>query len=434
MRTAGLLALVLFLPSFVHAAVPPSLDVYTVSDSTIYPSAAAGSGLATTTTVDIAFSEQVKTSIKILSSDGAMIKSLYSSSGVTNPAPKVWDGKNSSGALVGNGVYTIFISATSTAVGGLAMIDSSKTITVASSGDSSSTATSDTSSAVPDTVTTTTFSGGGGSAEYLPIPTLRIVANGNRTLSANAETAFTAVVYDSRGNKRDDAIVMWSFGDGEQKTGTNVYHTYYDPGDYAAVVHATTADGGDLRVEIVITVRDTSVKIASLSSRGIALVNDDIRTLDLSLWRLSMGGQEFKIPADTKILAGRTVFLSSRVTGLPLANSASLLYPSGEVAYAYPVGALTMSQGIVPIVSATQPIAPIVSYKKVQRVESINSTQNISLHEEEVIAPATSTELAAAGALSAGVASAPVAKLLSSSWTYGLFGIIVTAAGAFILL
>ena len=84
MRTVGLLALVIFFPALVHAA-PPALTTYTISHDTIYPAATAESGLATTTAIDIAFSERVKASIKIISVNGAMVKSLYSSPGVTNP-------------------------------------------------------------------------------------------------------------------------------------------------------------------------------------------------------------------------------------------------------------------------------------------------------------------------------------------------------------
>ncbi len=126
--------IVLFLftfPAFAYAANPPALTTYTISHDTIYPTATVESGLATTTSIDIAFSGQVKTSIKIMSASGVMMKSLYSSQSVTNPASKIWDGMNSKGTRVDDGVYTILISATSTADRSLSVIDSSRTITVA---------------------------------------------------------------------------------------------------------------------------------------------------------------------------------------------------------------------------------------------------------------------------------------------------------------
>lgn len=362
MRFVSLLALMFLLPAFAHAA-PPSLTTYTLSQGTIYPGSSNDSGLATTTSIDTAFSEQVKVSIKIVSAGGSTIKSLYSSSGVTNPTPKIWDGTNTAGATVSNGTYTIFISATSTATS-LTMSDSSKTIIVTSS---DPTPPSD--EPVSESTTTTVPASSGAPPEYIPIPTLRIITDGDRTVSSGADTPFTAVVYDSKGNKRDEALVRWSFGDGMQRTGASVYHTYYYPGEYLAVVHATTPDGGDETAESIVTVKDASIKITSISARGISLVNDSQRTLDLSLWRLSMGGKEFKIPADTQILAGRTTLFPSQIIELPIAGSASLLYPSGEVVAVYPMS------------PNEQPTSGVSGYKKVSEVEPILSARaDVQIH------------------------------------------------------
>jgi len=261
---------------------------------------------------------------------------------------------------------------------------------------------------------------------------LHIVTSGDRTVSSGAETAFTAVVYDGKGNKRDDAMVTWSFGDGMRKTGASVFHEYYDPGEYLAVVHATTADGGDALHEIVVTVKDASIRIASISARGITLMNSDSRTLDLSLWRLSAGGQEFKIPADTHILAGHTILFPSQVIELPAADSAFLLYPSGEVAATYPP------------VQVMQPSASPASFNQVQaaRLDEaparqgepvISTATNIQTHDEGVRAPAATTKLAAAGAALPSVPK-KANGLLNSPWTLSLLGVIAVAGGAFIFL
>lgn len=431
MRIAGLFALAFLLPAFAHAAGSPTLKTYTISHDTIYPTATAGSGLATTTTIDIAFFEQVqKASIKIVSTNSTVVKLLYLSSGaVTNPNPRVWDGKNDAGVQVNNGTYTILISATSTAPDNLAMVDSSKTITVASSSGSPP---PDDSSDTADVTTETTVntSSGGGPSEYLPIPTLRIVTNGNRTVSSGADIVFTATVYDNKGNKRDDAVVAWSFGDGMRRTGASVYHAYYDPGEYLAVVHATTSDGGDTQNEILMTVKDASIKIMSVSPRGIALTNNDSRTLNVSLWRLSMGGQEFKIPEDTQILAGRTVLFPSQVIELPIANSASLLYPSGEIAATYP-------ETITATVPSAQPFTSRTSFNKVQTVEPITSKQaNIQTYDEAVSAPTATTELAAVGAALPPVSSnnSRSAGIFKSPWTLGFLGVLALAGSVFIFL
>lgn len=422
MRTVGLIALVvLSLPALVHAA-EPTLTVYTISHDTIYPNATAESGLATTTTIDIAFSEQVKASIKIVSAGGVLVKSLYTSTSVTNPTPKIWDGTNTAGARVDDGAYTVLISATSTATG-IPMTDSSKTITAVLPSDSTPSG-----DAPPDTIEATTEeavpSSGGGPTEYLPIPALRIISSGARIVSSGADTPFTAVVYDGKSNRRDDAVVTWSFGDGMRRTGASVFHKYYDPGEYIAVVHATTSDGGDARSEVVITVKDARIKIASVSARGITLANNDSRTLDLSLWRLSMGGKEFKIPEDTQILAGHITLFPSQVIELPIADSAFLLYPSGEVATTYPsaVPAAEMPQ---------QPLPAEASYKKVSEVEPTTGAKaNTPAHDEAVDAPEATNELAASGA----APPSRVAEIFKSPWMLGFLSVLALAGSAFIFL
>lgn len=289
---------------------------------------------------------------------------------------------------------------------------------------SSSSTSSTTASGATSTTATAAPSSGGGSPEYLPIPVLRIVTSGPRSISSGADTAFTATIYDNKGNRRDDAFVTWSFGDGMRKTGASVFHTYYEPGRYLAVVHASTPDGGDALTETVITVTEAAIEIASVSSRGITLVNRGTRTLDLSFWRLSAGGREFKIPQDTQILAGHPVPFSSKVTGLPFADSTLLLYPDGEVAAMYPTSPTKK-------VTVVQPSSNLVSYKKVSEVEPIVSARTEALiHEEAVDAPAAAIELAAAGAAS----STSVSKIFKSPWTLGFLGVLALAGGAFIFL
>ncbi|MFH1178303.1 MAG: PKD domain-containing protein [bacterium] len=438
MRIAGLLILVLFFPAFAHAGEPTA--TITVSHDTIYPTATAASGLATTTAITVKFSEQVRASIKIMSASGTKIRQLYPSSGsssnpVTNPTAKIWDGKSDAGTRVADGIYTILISATSTAPApdNLPMTDSSRTITIASPDDGSSDPSGD-SSDTTDTTTDTTTSSSGGPTEYLPIPTLRIITSGVRTVSSGADTAFTAAVYDGKGNKRDDATVTWSFGDGMRKTGASVFHAYYDSGEYLAIVHAVTSDGGDALSEMIITVKDASIKIVSISPRGITLANNDSRTLDLSLWRLSAGGKEFKIPENTHILAGRTTLFPTRVIQLPITDSASLLYPSGEVATTYP------------LISNSQPSEQKISSNTIQVVKPlavnkepiINKKVNVQINEYAVNAPTAAIGLAAVGAAlptsSEALPQASGTSIFKSPWTLGFIGTVILAAAAFILI
>ncbi len=285
--------------------------------------------------------------------------------------------------------------------------------------------------------------------EYMPIPILRILTDGDRTVSSGADAAFTSTVYDSKGNRRDEALVKWSFGDGMQRTGANVFHSFYDPGEYIVTVRATTSDGGDARSDIVVTVKSASIRIASVSPRGITLANDDSRTLDLSLWRLAMGGQEFKIPADTQILAGRTVLFPSQIIELPVTDSAQLLYPSGEVAAAYPKTMMVQSLSSTPVPQGDRQLsAPEVSYEKVQAVgnrkasPTVGTEVTIQKNEEAVTAPREVTNsstprgatLLAASAEASPSANPGFPSLFRSPWTLSFLGVMALAGGAFILL
>jgi competence ComEA-like helix-hairpin-helix protein len=268
MRTAGLLLLAIFFPIFAHAAALVNINTANATLLDTLP----GIGPSKATAI-----------IQYRTDHG--------------PFARIQDIQNVSG--IGSSTYTDIMS----------LITIDDTTSPAPDPVASSTPAT-TTSTVPIVVETSTNNS---PPEYIPIPILRIVTGDDRTVSSGADVPFTATIYDNKGNKRADALVTWSFGDGMKRTGASVFHRYYEAGEYLAVVRAVTADGGDVTKQIIVTVEDASIKITSISSRGIMLANDDSRTLDLSFWRLSMGGQEFKIPEDTHILAGHTILFPSQV-------------------------------------------------------------------------------------------------------------------------
>ncbi|MEA1944334.1 MAG: hypothetical protein U9N07_03210, partial [Euryarchaeota archaeon] len=100
---------------------PPTLVTYTISNRTIAP--------PQTTDIDVRFSEQVSATIKIEDTVGNLINQLYSSSGVTNPSPKHWDGTYTNETTVPDGTYIVNVTGVSTTTG-LSVIDTSEAITV----------------------------------------------------------------------------------------------------------------------------------------------------------------------------------------------------------------------------------------------------------------------------------------------------------------
>jgi len=103
----------------------PTLTSYTVSETIISPN---GDGTKDDTSIDVAYSEQVQADINILDSGGNKVRDLYSSTAVTNPSPKIWDGKNNSDHVVADGVYTIQVLGTD--VAGNTVSDTTKTVQV----------------------------------------------------------------------------------------------------------------------------------------------------------------------------------------------------------------------------------------------------------------------------------------------------------------
>ena len=103
---------------------PPTLKTYTITNTTITP--------PQTTDIDVEFSERVSATIKIEDTVGNLIKQLYSSSGVTDPTPKTWDGTYTNGTTVPDGMYIVNVTGVNTTTG-LSVINTSEAITVITS-------------------------------------------------------------------------------------------------------------------------------------------------------------------------------------------------------------------------------------------------------------------------------------------------------------
>lgn len=112
----------------VNDNVFPTLVIYTINNLIISPN---GDGNKDDATIDLLFSEKSKPDLNILNSIGTKVRDLYSSSSyVTDPYPKKWDGKNDLGVgvVVPDGIYTVQVIIKDEA--GNVTIDTSKTITV----------------------------------------------------------------------------------------------------------------------------------------------------------------------------------------------------------------------------------------------------------------------------------------------------------------
>ena len=112
--------------TFGSANPAPHLVTYTISNATISPN---GDGIMDDTEIDVKFSEPVDATILIENVTG-VVKSIYaSSSKVTDPTPKTWDGTNDGGNVVADGIYYVNITGTNTSTG-LSVINNTGCIVV----------------------------------------------------------------------------------------------------------------------------------------------------------------------------------------------------------------------------------------------------------------------------------------------------------------
>ncbi|MFA5000899.1 MAG: immunoglobulin-like domain-containing protein [Candidatus Paceibacterota bacterium] len=98
--------LLLLAPVVTLASPTATLDVYTIDNLIISPKDTSGL-FATTSSIDLGFSDPVSVNLDILDSLGSQVKHIYNNSSVTNPDPKIWYGKDNGSNFVADGTYTV---------------------------------------------------------------------------------------------------------------------------------------------------------------------------------------------------------------------------------------------------------------------------------------------------------------------------------------
>lgn len=228
----------------------------------------------------------------------------------------------------------------------------------------------------------------GGTAPLVPVthPVAKLYVDGgpSRMVSAGAHTVFTAVAYDSVGTLRKSADIVWAFGDGGREKGNEVLYAYKKPGTYTAVVRAK--DKGVSAVSLVeVVVISPEVSISSVNNDGVTLTNTANHLLDLSGWKLSAGGKTVKLPSDTVIAGGSSVFFPYENLRIASSSTVTLTFPSGRLAHAY--------------------VQPEVVQEELYEMQETESVRPLAIAprtyvKEAVSAPAKEASLTLAGATS----------------------------------
>lgn len=294
-----------------------------------------------------------------------------------------------------------------------------------------------------DTSSTTDTTSLSRSTSYVPPPSsLSVKVQGEQTVWVHVPAHLTARATIKNNSVDSSAHILWSFGDGSSAVGSEVDKTYHYPGTY--LITATASDGPARdRDTLTVQVRPVQVRILSVTSEGITIVNDSPDRLELSNWKVLSDEGFFRIPEGTTLLPKANVLFPYTVMNIPVTQSARLLYPDGSIAVQY-------SPSNTPI-SSEKPFTPTNSYKEVQTVQkSIQSViQNTSSftqatvqsYEELIIAPTSTTQSVDVGApfptssqKVAGVGTLHIPPIIRSPWTLGLVGVMALAMGAFVLI
>lgn len=272
------------------------------------------------------------------------------------------------------------------------------------------------SSTVEDTMTPQTSIGGSALVLGAPnVPKIFLQVGPGRIVSVGATVPYGARVYDDSGAFRHDANVVWSFGDGETKSGRDVEHVFMYPGTYLVVVHAST---GQSQVSTALTVEAVRplIEIVASDERGISLYNSGAGMLDLSYWKLTSGGSTFTFPLFTALLPKKQITVPVSVTGLTATSSAlHLLFPNGKVASTFATSSPSVDE-VSPL--PVQPFSVPASIQEVEAVAPPESTNIPIPYGPQSLAPSAPVTPGALGASG---------DLFKSPWTFSFLGLLVAA-------
>lgn len=162
-------------------------------------------------------------------------------------------------------------------------------------------------------------------------------AGQDKTAIAGADIILEGQSFGTKGDPILNARYLWTLGDGSYKEGQNIRHIYKYPGNYIAVLNASSGDvsaSDRLNIKVV----PNELEIIDAKNEFIKLKNKSNLILDLSGWFLRVGGIVFKFPDYSLISANAELIISSDVSGLKFTNdnfSAEILYPNGSLAFSY---------------------------------------------------------------------------------------------------
>lgn len=249
---------------------------------------------------------------------------------LSNNVKKEWDGKNSSGSVVGNGEYKIKITMkdelgiesiefspfnifinNSTVIIDDPIDDDVSTTTATSTTNTNSTSTVATTTVITETkiryVYVSTHSSSEDLSDYTSGNTFEISAGRDRISYVG-----TPVDFNAKHNKKDNKVdFAWSFGDGTSENGQEISHIYKNPGDYIVILNSKNGIN-DAVSRANIKIFEPDLDIVTVSG-GLEVTNNGDYEINIGDWKINNGYVDIFIPKDTIIASKNKIIIPDNV-------------------------------------------------------------------------------------------------------------------------
>jgi hypothetical protein len=167
---------------------------------------------------------------------------------------------------------------------------------------------------------------------------LEVSAGRSRLGFVGIPLPFEAKTKSSKNIPLGNAVLsVWSMGDGSQKSGEFVSHSYEFPGEYIVILNSQSG-GASAVSKVKIKIINPKVDIVSATNEYIEIANRDTFELNLGGFALETKGRRFNIPSDTLVAPLSSIKLPAEVTKLSsLLYYAKIVDPRGRIIATYSV-------------------------------------------------------------------------------------------------
>ena len=204
-------------------------------------------------------------------------------------------------------------------------------------------------------------------------------AGEERYVTVGADTMFEGYAVDQSNKRITTARYTWTFGDGEKRTGKEVYYAYKEPGTYVAVLNIS-AHTQKAQAKFVVHAVPANVSISDVKHGDggyVEIENFSDTEQSLAGWKLKGVNSKkktrmFTFPDSTILLPTTAVRFSAYTTRLPLSSKSpiALLYPDEKVASEY-----NRDRSLVAGASTTGPLLVQQPDVHIQHMAAILQTQ-----------------------------------------------------------